>query len=807
MSRFDRNRAPNLIPEPSMVLVPDVAPNPDGTVPGVNTPPSIVKNVYPLPIFGGPEPPDTGSHERMARYLYERQEPLVRESHSTVVWTPTGYTRPKIVRVPTGERLVRRIGIGEGWLIPPKAAAIATAAILGASVMAPAIGDLGDEVGRAVYELDQRLNPPQPRTEVVEETKQVPGPLVDISVAADARNAAGSMTVDADAVGQFTQQVADAVASGGSVVSVRALGRSSDEYPRGRDDTIGIPSPDVDISDERATEYAAAVTEAFGAASISAPFTTAEWTEYVLTPEQKQTVGNLARAEGFADITGAINAIERGAPASPELSQMVYDLFTSRRGVELSAQVQMPGQPETVTTYTEVEVPPVIPAPPEDPDRDYNPLFIPILPVLKLRWRDKLKKTFKWAVRARPIYTPKIVTEDNDHAWLRLRPEALREDGTLDQDAVLMTRKLGHLLREDRITNVLRADCKDADGQVGSVRILFVDHSPSPETVALFGELLQDTILMKGGRTPDQVRFISVFPSSSAGTEHGDPRKIALGIDRQSPEGVLGEFTPLLKYAELHMSDTMDVETLRAMFQDFYGPYWTIAHEVSGHAKDTTGEPLQLQPVRARGIANAHTVRGNPWSGRIGKWHALLRSVVPTSAEDTVMFDISYPVMDKEGRLTTITARVGGDDPRLAHAREANIVGRKNTEYAGASREEHFAEVAAGALTGIPVPFGQARTVVPPLTTDDGQPARFARGFYPDKRVLAMYNTSVGAIPGSFPARFRQEERDKILLSVTTAADDPLIRQHMIRERNSRVLPEEEMIAVLAGISHRRQKR
>lgn len=798
------------VPEPALVLRPDVPPDEHGNIPGVSTPPSIVERLYFLPQTGTENIPsqieDITSHIRMGLYLHDRQDPKTPASRSTVVWGETGHTIPWISRVPAGTRTLRVPALGEGWWLPPKVAVAAMLGILAASVAAPAAGDLGDELRGVAHTVGQALNPPRSTTKTIAVTTEHPGPVVDVDISLPTTNAAGRTDVDPAAVGEFVEKVGGLIAEGGEVLDVTVTGRSSDEYPVGRDNTIGTPdSAQVDLSDDRATKYADAVGDALGVAGINAPLSDAEWIEYVLTPEQKQQVSDLALAEGFRDIYAAVVAIERGTAASPELTRLVDSLFTSKRGVDLLAQVQMPGETETETTYVDVEIPPEIPPAPENPDRDYNPVLIPILPIPRMRLRDKVVNRFRWAKRpGHPILKPTIVTEDEDHAWLRTRPEALREDGTLDPDAVLMTRKLEFYLREgsERFPATLRADYIAEDGEPGSIHLNFMDQLPSDSVVQAFGRVLQKAIVGKGGKIKDQIRHISVFLTPNAGTEHGDPRRIGLGIDRQEERNVLGQYTPLLRYAELHMPETFDLpeQELQEMFDDFSGPLWTIEHEVNGHAKDTIGNQLTLRSVRARGIPNAYIIEGNPWANRIGRWHNALRSII--SRENPVLFDITYPVLDKEGGFATIAARVSSNDPRLEHATTAHVVGRRPTRYSDSNELEHWGELAAGA-SGIPIPFTQAGVRVGAIRRDDGVTAKFATGYHPDRDQLEAYRESVGALPGSFPVDFDPEKLGQVKLTLCAPEDDPLYSRHMRRARESRILHPDEMIAVLTQVTRR----
>lgn len=254
------------------------------------------------------------------------------------------------------------------------------------------------------------------------------------------------------------------------------------------------------------------------------------------------------------------------------------------------------------------------------------------------------------------------------------------------------------------------------------------------------------------------------------------------------------------------MDDTYDPAQLATMFNDFYGPHWTLAHEVSGHAKDAEPGRLRLRSVRARGIANAHILQGNPWRDRIGKWHDILGSIDPRRSRPPVMFDAEYVTIDRNGKPTTIQTGPGGItqyDPRLSHARRAHVRGRRPTVYSDQSPQEHWGELAAGAFTGIEIPFSEAGVEVTQPTTDEGEPAAYARGYHPDRNELEAFNLSVGAIPGSFPSEFDPAKMERVKLTLLSPEEDPMLAGQTTRARTSMVPTPDEMIAVLATVANR----
>jgi len=442
--------------------------------------------------------------------------------------------------------------------------------------------------------------------------------------------------------------------------------------------------------------------------------------------------------------------------------------------------------------------------------------FIPMIPFRRRERYVTQKQVKQWQFTpSKEIMKPRFFREEVDQAWVRIRPEAVQEDGTLVQNSWAFTRKYEHLLRDGRITDVLRADFDSPEGEDKQLRIMFVDHAPAKETVAMFTELLEKFAAMDGGKIADRVSGIFVYPSENAGTEHDEPKRIAMGVDKQSESNVLGTYTYILDLVELHMPTDVDPKELEELLSSFDGPAWTLAHEVAGHGTDDSDEPLRLRRIAGHPIPNAHVIEGDPRAQKMKPLEKVL-SRLPRHGKKRekdappIEFDIEYQVPDKNGQLVTMQARVEEGDPRLSHASHATIVGYIPTQYGGTNNPEHYAETAAATTTGIAVPYHEATVSVPLLKTDEGEQAVFADGYRPDARGQQVFTKSVGAEQGIFPVSFKADpsrEEPPVTISHMRPEYDALLRQEMIRTRGLRTLTPAQMVAILARVTQRNSKK
>lgn len=765
-------------------------------------PDGLVRHVYEKP--GTDNIPDLASQDEMGWYLMERMEQDL-GPQDRIIWTETGRTRRHLERPIVDYRHTTKLE-RDGWIIPPRIAAAVWIGSLAASIAAPAVQDGWDEVKGLTHAIYREFEPVRDRTVLIPQTQEVHGPLQHIKVNADAANLPGSTLIDQPALKKFETEVKGALGTESKLVSITVTGRSSDEY--GTNASIGRAEPPAeDFAGKRAEAYAAALRDVALAAK-NVPITT-KVDQNVLTKTEKAEVEQAAAAAGFTgpnNIVDAIHSVEAGDPAPASLKSLIDRLFTSKRGVELDAAVTTPGKTSTRTVYVK-DIVPGKDNPPSNPNRDYDPWLIPLPPIARLRRAaGKVKPVRRLKLsEPQPVYGRSILHEETDQVWLRIRPEAVREDQTLIETPWAYTRKYEYLMRDDRIAEVLKADFKKMDGEEKSLRIMFVDKAPDDITVQAFSELLAKFAAMDNGKIADRVSGIFVYPSESAGTMHRDPRRIAMGIDKQSPSNVLGTYTYALDLVEMHMPTNISSDDLAAWFKQIEGPSWTLAHEVAGHATDDSDADLKLQPIRTSGIANAHLMSGDPRARKMSRLHRVLRNLPMRRLEKTspIMFDITYPVVDNKGNIVTQKTTVEEGDPRLDHATVATIAGSKPTRYASSSETEHYAETAASVTTGIAIPYDEAEVTVQALTADNGAPADFAEGYRPDQRAQDLFTKSVGGKRGSFPIVLKLPE---MTMTRLLPEDDPLLRREMQRARKHATPTPEEMIAILARVSRHEHK-
>lgn len=762
---------------------------------------AFVENVFANPLSSSL--PDIESQAVMATYLIDRTRQTGPTEQLHVVMTPSGVTLPKLTREVVGSRQVSGWQKTKEWRVAPKAAIATWVGSWALFNLVPLAADVADEASQAVYQVKRDLDLlPKGATET--RVTQVPTwstPSV-IRQYVEADNTPGSAAVNPRVVRLFANRV-QAAAEQNANTRVKVTARSSDDY--GADTSLGVREPlSQDMADERAQAWSRALRTALPAAAIRT-----EMRQDVLTPAELRQLNRLATQAGFTGqnaMIGAIKAAEAGQ-GSRALRSFVTANF--KRGVELVATVQNPDVARTKEVKERVFVP-AENDPPADPDREYNPLFIPLPWWKKRRWtalgeRDVKRWTFVPGAR---VLKPEVFRQTLDQAWLRIRPEAVKQDRTLVDDAWAFTRKYEHLVRDDRIAEVLRADYTDGAGNSSSLRVIFVDKQPDEATVTAYSALLQSLAALRtpDGRTvADTVTGMFVFPSEASGKQR-NPKNIGVGIDSQYDLHTQGVMYYPLKLVELHMPTQLSDESLQEYLESYRGAIFTLAHEAAGHGTDVSAEPLTVRRVYSPTIRNAHIVDGDPRGRRMAPLHGVLRPLIEPSAPADKraprQFDIAFPVVDRNGKLFQMQPRVTEHDSRLTHAHKATIVGREPTQYASESVTEHYAETAAATATGISIDFGEADIQVPAIVAD-GVAADFATGYHPDVRAQQLYAEAVGGTTGSLPLTFAKAPEVTIVRA--QPQDDPLLRAHMIRARQTRTPRPQELIALLAQTSRRHQ--
>lgn len=762
---------------------------------------AIVENIF--PVAGTEKSPDLAGQDIMAEYLIERIDPSVTSTRIRVVLTATGHTIPGFSRVPSGAKEVTRLHKAQEWLVKPR---LALGITLGSMALFNTVGNYPSVAGAARYighEI-QRTFVPLPEKEIVKhERVNVPGQVKHIGLTAATGELVGSTVIDSAVTREFVTNVKHDLSSGGNLVNVTITGNTSDEW--NGDSSIGIPSPqNIQLGYDRA-QAAVRQLENEGL-NINPSILKVKETEHVISEENKSKLLSEAQADGFDSISAAIDAVDNGEAVPQPLANKIKWFFTGKqdRGVSMDATVEFPARSHVVIKDKIIKVPAKDHVPSVPKPNWY--WFIPMVPIRRRERYQKIKQMHRWQLTpSSPIYRPQIIHENDDQAWLRIRPEAVKDDGALVDNAWAYTRKYEYLMRDDRIVDLLRADFKDASGEEKSLRVLFVDKTPAQETVAAFEALLAKFASMQGGKLGDRVSGIFVYPSESAGIGHRDPRRVALGIDQQSLEHCLGTYTYPLKLIELHMpTSVLDPEELEEILNEFNGPRWVMSHEVGGHATDRNDNPQTLRRVLARGIPNAHVIDGDARAYKMLRLGKVLRKLPNSSSKEEIFeYDITYPVLDASGKKVTVKVRVKDNDPRLAHASESTIVGYRPTRYAGQNDSEHYAETAAAVTTGIPIPYEETGKKVTKLKADDGSDALFATGYRPDAKGQSLFTEAVGGKIESYPLDF--DEPTAIRIRHINPANDPLIRRELLRTRRARVLRPEEMVAILARVVRRKR--
>lgn len=783
-----------------MDKVPEIGAGQDTDIPQplYTQPDAFVENVYAHPL--SVEVPDLVSQALVSNYLVARIKAGEPKERVEIVLTPSGKTLPKVGIEVVGTKETRRLERGDDWLIRPRTAVAVWASSLALLNAAPIAGDVNDEIAQLTHRIGSALGlgPEGTYEEVTRSEPRTDTPII-VKRHVDISNQPGSVDVDELEISDFKRTVQSAAEPGAEIeINVTAL--SSDEY--GNDASLGVAEPaDQDMSDERKTAWSQKVAEAFPSLDIQSTAV-----QDVLSKRELSKLARLAEIAGFEgenSLVTAIRAADKGE-GTAALRSFVAKHF--KRGVTLTALVQNPDKTKMVDV-TDKEYIPAENSTPKNPNRDYDPFFVPLPWLRKRRWVSEGERDIRrWRIRpGKDIFRPMLLRESLDQAWLRIRPEAITDQKTLVDDAWAYTQKYEHLLRDGRIAEVLRADIKDTDGKESSLRIFFVDRKPQPETVAAYTTLLKSFAAMKtpdGQTIADNITGMFVLPTEQSGLKNRNPKNMGVGIDQQYDEDVLGVIYYPLKLVELHMPTDLKGEELQVFLDDYRGSVWTLAHEAAGHGTDVAKDPMTLRRIYSRHISNAHVFDGDPRAQRIAPIQGKLRPLRGTSQTDGIrQFDITYPVLDKNGNVFMMTSRVDENDSRLQHSHQATIVGHEHTMYAGENGSEHYAEL-AGAATGITTDFSEADIVVKAMQ-QNGHTSNFATGYHPDPAAQKIYAESVGATVGTLPLEF--ENAPNVDIVRCAPEDDPILRQHIIRARQAQMLKPDELTAILAQTSQRRK--
>lgn len=722
----------------------------------------IVERVYELPGLDPYEPAqlDVATHDRHTKYLKKRfrgKDPGS-DGFYQVVPQIDVVRRPEYKGPFFTRRQRRRIAWGTLGLTLG----------LNADINAgSALQDLREKVAEAEHGIERLL--PQ-GTHM--ETLTIPGQRTDTNHSFQMES--GAATPDPADVDQVIADIKGQRAEGNKIVSLTIKGQSSDEW--GTRASLGVPETkpgqNGDLAKTRAHNFRAGVETKAKETQTDLPPITEQSSQSILSKADIAAIDQ-ALAEGHTSFEDALTANKvKNGRLSTKLRKVFAEKFTKFRRVQTDLITQAP---DTVKTFKVVNDPP---PPPEDKKHPYKLNLWPLLGLLAAGTpRIGLKDILK--IREKEEYVPGRVP---DLTWVKLYPEALHEDGDkLNEYPFLQTRKGQELIRDERVQGCYNFEYNDNDGDRQTVKMLFVDHVPTSETLGRFSHTLISLSHMEEGKTGEKINTIVVYPSENAGWEHQDPKKVGLGIDEQMHGAVVGIATPLLKTIEVHMPPDPSEDHLKS----FDGVVATLAHESAGHFTQVKNDPIKIRPV---GKPKAREyVSENPWT-EAGEKEYLTTPALHDPGEK--QFLIRYAATDLDGQPVELEEVVGENSPLLKIATSARILDRMPTGYSAAGPREFDAEVAAQVVTGIPVPYEEALVTVPDV-------GNFAKGYGIDPKQRDTYADRVGVKVNDKGVIWNQD-RNNTISYYGSIYDDPDIGELARATHDTPLPPEDQLITILA---------
>lgn len=707
-----------------------------------------------------------------------------------------------IQRIPVSHE-VSRWGFAGIWPNPDlyaKIVAVTAALSLGVSVAPATLGATQDVLDAVRWGADKTMDVvfgvptktvEQTRTIVKEETRTRNIPVdreVSRELGHQALNESGEFIPDVNLVNQISDELNTISNNRGQIIEINVEGTSSDEWGA-TEQSLGVSDPgNIDLAQKRAGELAALIEGKAQVDGTVLPPITATGSEAILTPNDLVALENLVNQVGYGSSAQLLNEYKASPDTLPPSARDFLDIkLGQKRGVTISVKYlthEMETEEITVVVPVEVKQTHEVEVPddhiPSNPQHDFelNPIWLIPPPVPIFKRRKEILESEEEKIVSEPI---------EDRVWVKLYPEALQKSDTLDKDAAFLTRKYQRLMKDDRINSVLKYDYIDESGEPQSFRVAFVDHEPTPQAIEAITRTLDQASRMHGGKIPERLGLITIFPDDSAGPQI-DPQKIGLGIDEQYPSGVLGVATPAIGSIELHM----DLDSMSDTIRSFSGMEWTLAHEIS-HFADVKNQPMQLHPVV--GVENGYYT-SNPWS------HNGLGMYINLASESggTPQWNISVPFYDENGSLQLETIIVDELPENYATWGEIRKMGFP-TRYSTTHEAELYAETGAATITGIPIPFDEQ----PPVNGVPDSIAGEQPGYRPDPRARKAFAKSVGANPMFNPVSskltFSSGHDPKPSVSVGKPEDvDPELATK-IKKAKMRKLPQDhELINVLAGV-------
>jgi hypothetical protein len=475
-------------------------------------------------------------------------------------------------------------------------------------------------------------------------------------------------------------------------------GQASDEYA-GNENIGKSDEYNTDLARRRAEALRDAVegpmreiAEKFGA-SMPAAFELKP-SEIVISESDVEYGNFLAKRAGFDNLDAAVDAEAAGTTISDaELETFITEKFSSQRLARIEVEVHRSFQEtteETVTTEKETRKElPII------------PVVIPIVPFRLPRYRrgqtvdyvpkpyvDEFEVTERLGGVVEESYVHPYGIEQiyvNGDEYYRLRGSSVYE----------WLPKIQHLFRDDRVDFTMEASYRNRDGLEQAFQTMFVDFTPDIRTQQMFMTLLRLAAQVQGGRLASKVNGIIVYPSENAGRDPDNPKKIALGQDRQLDASVGGTNRPLAKLVEMHMpQNPTDDELARAA--------WVLAHELIGHTSDIIDDEIYLKRVVGSEDPGVYTMVSCPWANRGANIFAgNTRLIDRNPATDPINF------RGENGEIIS-ELDVAALSEMAVQCQKVRIERALATKYGSTSIGEAWAEIVAALATGQEVPFEQA---------------------------------------------------------------------------------------------------
>ena len=713
----------------------------------------LVTNTY----LGPDGTVDRDSNDQFSEYLVERM--YGKEDEVTQTYVP-------------GEEVVVERSFKD-WLISPRKAIIGTIAGFALINVALNAKNLATASRNAVRDVAHEIDPKTKKLPPT--TRQLPPKTETLRFGFDQsgnEQQVGQAERDAKTVNNIARKL-KATLKNGKIVSITVKGEASDEWVSKGEKSIGRPdSENASLAEQRAIVIAPELEGALSKKGLKIPEIKTKSSEKVIDDENLADLLLQIQKSKYGSILEVINEVKNNPSDVPEdLRNSIKLNFNQWRNAIVEIRIKEERNTSGVIPVPgrTVEVPPQ-----KDPMGPWAilPFFVPPI------WR---RRTEPYDVFERPPY---IIEEPLDKVWVELYDDAYKSNGELVEDAWALSRKYQYLYREERITQAIRYDYEDDQGQARSIDVLFVDRPElDQDTIEAINGLMFDISLMQQGTVAESLDTIVILPSEHTGPQR--PDKIGLGIDDQYHENVQGVAIPVLGLVEIQLPKSPKREDI----ERFNGLRWVFAHEVAGHFTD-------VDKTVARKLVRADSNRPGKTYESYAPWDDAGADSFASAARgiQVAQFVIPHP----EGINTEYVVNPGSQE--LKQAVEARLRGEAPTQYAGTNVEEIHAEVAAHVTTGILIPPKEARILPDHLgnkkgyKVDAGMEHRFA--------LRIGSNTNANGL--QWPKE-RVEERQKTFfptLMVGRVEINSDKDQNIASEtaKNTPYQPEEQRIKILARV-------